>query len=689
MKNESNVDVANVKRVLVSWVLTSATLILGCTGGPFQPRHPDHSDPSPSGGTSVGHGFQNQAMATKDPNEEPRGAAKSVDFRVITEEVKPRFDIRQTDSQIQQILADERPHYIRVLFDDELKVRVKQGAGNIRGKQNNNGISAGKRHSNNLKAIDSVLAKHEFSHIYPQYDHVSIDPDLEEVMLEQRAGIDIPNRQSYAIFKLASFDKQAAISLVKELNHLPGVKTAEIVINAELAAVSYNPPANDSYFPSLATWQSMDYSNTEDLIGAYPSSIWWWNRHSFGEAWKQTKGSGVTVAVIDNGFETDSTDGIVWDWDSRGCFFEAWWGLGSSLNVTWEDGYTGGDPYHGTHTSHLVGAADSNSFGLTGGAPASKIIPIKTGDVYYSSSAINLTRGLDYAVLRGAKVVNLSYNFGGRVTLEHDTGFRDAAYRAWNAGVTVVISAGNGDNFINYDPNIYTGAIVVGAVDKNNYRANFSNWGDRVDITAAGVDITAGSHNNGQAATRTPISGTSFASPLVAAAAALVKTYTISPAEVRDILIGTADLAWGNERWMESRYASTKDGIRKVRVLNAGAAVGVASSYDPNNPFTVYMPASDDYAQIRLAAGGGENQGWFPYNPMKNFPVGTAIQTWTYNSGGPWAGATSIFKNRRLWSFQVTGVANGVKADGSQYHPTYGNGDTSSGWKNGWQWTLN
>lgn len=88
-----------------------------------------------------------------------------------------------------------------------------------------------------------------------------------------------------------------------------------------------------------------------------------------------------------------------------------------------------------------------------------------------------------------------------------------------SAGVTVVVAAGNDNkDASNYSPASVAAAITVGAIDKKNARASFSNYGSILDVFAPGVDILS-SWIGSKTATNT-ISGTSMATPHVAGLAA-------------------------------------------------------------------------------------------------------------------------------------------------------------------------
>jgi subtilisin family serine protease len=113
----------------------------------------------------------------------------------------------------------------------------------------------------------------------------------------------------------------------------------------------------------------------------------------------------------------------------------------------------------------------------------------------------------------------------------------DAAVRRVIAdGVTMALAAGNeNSDSCGVSPARVAEALTVAASDRNDARASFSNRGTCVDLFAPGVDITSAWLNNGTST----ISGTSMASPHVAAAAALyLSTHpTASPATVNSAIV--------------------------------------------------------------------------------------------------------------------------------------------------------
>ncbi len=183
---------------------------------------------------------------------------------------------------------------------------------------------------------------------------------------------------------------------------------------------------------------------------------------------------------------------------------------------------------HGTHVSGTIGG---NAYGL---AKQAKLIGVRVLDCNGSGATSAVIAGLDWVVANHQAgqpaVANMSLGGGASTTL-------DAAVRRVIAdGVTMALAAGNeNSDSCGVSPARVAEALTVAASDRNDARASFSNRGTCVDLFAPGVDITSAWLNNGTST----ISGTSMASPHVAAAAALyLSTHpTASPATVNSAIV--------------------------------------------------------------------------------------------------------------------------------------------------------
>jgi subtilisin family serine protease len=229
---------------------------------------------------------------------------------------------------------------------------------------------------------------------------------------------------------------------------------------------------------------------------------WPLDQTSFEGTWPTTRGDGIVVAVIDSGVRGDHEDlqGVV---------------LPGLDLVSGGDGRI--DPNgHGTHVAGVIAATAVHGRGVAGGAPGVRILPVRVLQADGSGNASDVAAGVIWAVDHGARVINLSLGGG-----QPSDGMRDAIAYADAHNVVVVAAAGNGGaNAGPVYPAAYEPTVAVAATDPSRARASFSNAGGYVDLAApgAGVVSTWGTAPNAYAIA----SGTSMATPYVAAAAALV-----------------------------------------------------------------------------------------------------------------------------------------------------------------------
>ena len=217
----------------------------------------------------------------------------------------------------------------------------------------------------------------------------------------------------------------------------------------------------------------------------------------------------------------DSDDWTDLDNDAKKDTLESPFG---SLNLDSDPMDTDG---HGTHCAGLIGAVGNNGIGLAGVAwTGVEIMALRFIDGTGSVSDEVLC--MDYARLRGAKVINASFGQdGGESSTE-----RNAINRLNSSGVILVAAAGNGgSDYVGDDnngsapfyPASYTNGniIAVGATDRNDNKANFSNFGaTAVDLFAPGDNMY--STRTGSDTSYSSGSGTSFAAPVVSGALALL-----------------------------------------------------------------------------------------------------------------------------------------------------------------------
>jgi subtilisin family serine protease len=245
------------------------------------------------------------------------------------------------------------------------------------------------------------------------------------------------------------------------------------------------------------------------------------------EAWTQSKGDGVVVAILDSGVQLDHPDLAANLWTNPGEV--AGNGVDDDRNGYVDDVHganmispgqsTTDDEGHGTHVAGIVAASAGNGAGGTGIAPGAKIMSVKVLDANRSGNSSLLARGIRYAVDQGARILNVSLNGdGSSLDLE------DALRYANDHGATVVASAGNNSRNIDAQPSYPASSAVpsvlsVTATDRTGSLLSIANHGQNsVDIAAPGGTILSTARGSDYELRQ----GTSMAAPFVAGSLALL-----------------------------------------------------------------------------------------------------------------------------------------------------------------------
>jgi subtilisin family serine protease len=372
------------------------------------------------------------------------------------------------------------------------------------------------------------------------------------------------------------FDVDTTIITVKVKDLKEISKEYKIQRKNKLGFVDLQKPSNisiEEYVKSLSKEEEVEsiiYSTFGEYVDFIPNdtylnSQWHLPVINAYKAWDITTGnSNVIVGILDSGTEWTHSDlGLgsntyqnihlnpgedIWtnqnnpstgngiDDDNNG-FIDDWKG--------WNYAYNSNDSrstaYHGTFVAGIVSAKTNNDHGIAGIAggknnSGAKLLLYCVG-VNAPISSI-LDDAIIDAVDNGAKVIQLS------LSVPQSSDIDAAIQYAINNNVVVVCAAGN--NIpplpVSY-PASNTNVISVGATDQNNHKAEFSNYGNRLDVVAPGVDIFSATLNNGY----TISSGTSFAAPQVSGIIALMLSVNpyLTPLQIRNIIESNAQKVGG------------------------------------------------------------------------------------------------------------------------------------------------
>ena len=266
-----------------------------------------------------------------------------------------------------------------------------------------------------------------------------------------------------------TIDEQVVLNALQQ--H-PAIKSVSKSYQMKPMALPNDPFLNEKFTHPNDTIQTIRQGDQIDSpVDRYASrelpKLWYLDTIQMNDVWKdfpEVTGEGVVVAVIDSGLKKNHEDiqSNLWTNPNPGKPFES---DSSSTSVhftdpnTYENDINGWNYVaknnnilddasgHGSHVSGTIAAVGNNGKGLIGIAPNAKIMTLKifhqgdasSGIDYYTLSA------LDYAINKGADVINMSIGSSERLELSYQLNqyFSDLFEEAKNEGIVITIAAGN------------------------------------------------------------------------------------------------------------------------------------------------------------------------------------------------------------------------------------------------------
>ena len=397
--------------------------------------------------------------------------------------------------------------------------------------------------------------------------------------------------------------KAAQLSDIRSLVYAGQVAAVEPDYQVELSQVVPVTP-DDPYLQN---------SYQPNLIGT--------NGVQIQSAWEAgLTGEGVTVAVIDSGLNLDHVDRPAKI--GRGRYFYYRENEDGRYELDGKDGkkrydfvssgVVQDDVGHGTMVCGLIAAQTNNGEGVSSMAPGVTILPIRcftNTKGHLGGYTSNLIAGLNYAVANGADVINMSWGLD-----QESSSLQTAVDAAYQAGCILIAAAGNDGKTTSQYPAAWDNVISVGATDDSGRLTSYSQRVTSVNVCAPGGSTVSGSRRVVSLGYDSPTSyristGTSFSTPLVSGAAALLlqAVPTMTQGDFLTLLRETSKPITPNLA-SDSQYA----GFGRMDVQGLLDAVGYAGcdaqqTKDGITAYASYHPTAQSGVTRTIAVAAGYN----------------------------------------------------------------------------------
>ncbi|HEX7456006.1 MAG TPA: S8 family serine peptidase [Candidatus Nanoarchaeia archaeon] len=304
--------------------------------------------------------------------------------------------------------------------------------------------------------------------------------------------------------------------------------------------------AEPNYIRRMADFPS-DGSGPNDAN--YPTE-WYLKTIKQNFTWQYSSGaSSVKVAVIDTGVAYENYLDKSGKYSKLLDFAETNFDTTNAYDFVNKDTHANDDNGHGTAVTDIIAASTNNTLANAAIAPRVTILPIKALNKVGFGTDSDLASAIDWAVSKGAKIINLS--LGGP---DYSTVLARYTARAYSKGLVIVASAGNSGTSRAFYPAASKYVLGVGATRFNNTRAYYSSYGSWLDLFAPGGDLRADQNKDGKVDglylptisaksnnytkfKYSYLSGTSFSAPQVSALASLIASRGVSRNDVIERLI--------------------------------------------------------------------------------------------------------------------------------------------------------
>lgn len=477
-----------------------------------------------------------------------------------------------------------------------------------------------------FSSIDSILLKYNANGFKPLFNHQSLKNEWvnrhREWELNTWYGISFDNTTDI-IEVIIAFSKLSVIEVAE-----PIFKIVRY-IGDEAIPIDHSPrnvyPLNNhdnvnqysnisienerSKFTSNQKWTPND-----PLL----NNQWHYNKIQLQQAWDYTKGnSNVIVSIHDGGIDYLHQDLLSNMWPSIG-----------------PDGTQTKRDRHGTHVAGTVSAVNNNGIGVAGvagGNHPAKGALLMSLDIFKGS--ISTAQSFIYAADNGASISQNSWGYKDSLVFNTpdlvaiDYFYSNGGGTAMPGGGLVIFAAGNNNSNSIWYPAYYSKTVAVAATNQADQKANFSNYGTWIDISAPGVSVFSTDTLDNYVY----LQGTSMACPHVSGVAALLVSYspgTFSRSQILQAILSSTD----NINHLNPLY-NNQLGTGRLNAYKAVEQIQTVQGVNPSN--LVAEPFSQSQINLSWSKNIFNNDVLVAFNTVNVFgPPSGNYQTNDLISGG-------------------------------------------------------
>ena len=492
-------------------------------------------------------------------------------------------------------------------------------------------------------------------------DHVMVkllDPKLAESVLLAELGdgsAHVRRRMPASGLWLVAFSEPKLETVPRAVTRLSGMTKRVRVAEPDHILRAQTTP-ND---PSYSTLWGLH--NTGQSSGFTDADI------DAPEAWALSTGSAsVIVAVLDTGIDQTHPDLLANLWTNPGEI------AGNSLDDDnngyvddtrgWDfvnsDNNPNDDNGHGTHCAGTIGAVGNNGAGVSGVCWQVSLLGLKFLDASGSGFESDGAEAISYATNLGVALTSNSY-----VNDVYNQSMKDAIDEADTAGILFVAAAGNSSNNLDLFPEYpasftCSNIISVASTTRTDELSSFSNFSaTSVDLAAPGSDVYSTIHNGGYGTK----SGTSMATPHVAGACALMKSFkpALTHTQILDLLLITVDTKPAlTGKCVSGGRLNVFNALLSTSDILATPSSGLTASGPIGGPFT---PSSQTLTLTNHGTStsgwmASVNRTWMTLSPASGSIAPGASQTLTVTLN---AGANQLLATTHTGTVTINSTASG------------------------------